>query len=592
MERVRVRAYAAPAVILLAMDWSEGNLRKDFLGFAVKRTPGFRDPSTRELAPSSWLLNRINFDGPAGPNQPDYSSDEAPIQKFMWWDARIGDEDREAAQRGHAPLFRYEIWPVVGQASHLDLLDEAKSDVSVVLPAQIENSIGTWFNRAVLSSQAFSRKLGAMGLSREDLPSDAQQRELRRWLANGLENVVPDFLKQSDTVIGAIYHLTDRLFIIPALDDFSQRHHLSLVYDAKLSSDHGGEKHSPNDPAVQELGDTADFHPRDKASIMHNKFLVSGSGMATSRPKPIRLVTGSANYTTGGLSTQADLMHTFDSPDLAALYFERFRILKDNPSLSDLKPRSGWSRPLTVGDAGVRVFFSPEPDDSRDSIDTIVDAIHKAKSSVLFCLFTPTDEALRDACFMTGDNGKMMFGLVNHVRRPKSEPGSTTKVRADQLAALELYHRSRNNRDVIGAGRFVGEGTPEGFDDELLLFPGEKPPPYPPVIIHHKFIIIDAETDQPVIFSGSANMSKNSLYKNDENLLEIRGSRRLAYIYFAEFFRLYEHYRARAVLRPGRNSGVTRHRIRLARDSRWAEKYYRPETPEYRARRTMAREWH
>ena len=40
-------------------------------------------------------------------------------------------------------------------------------------------------------------------------------------------------------------------------------------------------------------------------------------------------------------------------------------------------------------------------------------------------------------------------------------------------------------------------------------------------------------------------MSGNSVFNNDENLLEIKGSR-LACIYLAEFLRLYEHYRARA----------------------------------------------
>lgn len=590
MERVRVRAYPAPAMILLAMDWSEGSQKQDFLGFAIKRTPGFRDPSTRKYAPYSWLLNRINFKGPARPDEPDYPSNEAPIQKFMWWDARIGDEDREAAEAGNPASFHYEIWPVTGSPTRTKLLEAAKAEIDVVLPGQREKGIGTWFNRAVLSSQGFLRKLGAMGLSPNDRPSDEQQTELRRWLANGLEKVIPDFLKSSQEVAGAIYHLTDWLFTIPALDAFSREHRLALVYDARLAKV-DGESHSPNERAVEELDDTVEFFPRDKANIMHNKFLVAGKDLNASRPKPLKVVMGSANYTPGGLSTQANLMHTFDSAALAHIYLERFKLLKDNPKLSELAPRARWSRPITVGDAGVRAFFSPEPKDSRASIDTIVEAIHRAKSSVLFCLFTPTDEELRDACFMAGDNGKMMFGLVNRISKPKIESDSDD-LRADRLAALELYHRSRNERDVIGAGRFSNRWTPDGFASELIVFPGEKPPRFPPVIIHHKFVVIDAETDQPLIYSGSANMSKNSLYKNDENLLEIRGSTRLASIYLAEFLRLYEHYRARAVLFSESDSRPADRKVSLKPNSEWAEKYYKPGTPEYKSRRTMAREWH
>ncbi|HEY0454758.1 MAG TPA: hypothetical protein VGE41_00170 [Verrucomicrobiae bacterium] len=59
--------------------------------------------------------------------------------------------------------------------------------------------------------------------------------------------------------------------------------------------------------------------------------------------------------------------------------------------------------------------------------------------------------------------------------------------------------------------------------------------------------MIDGETANPTIYTGSANMSKNSVENNDENLLEIKGNTALAELYLAEFFRLYDHYRARAL---------------------------------------------
>jgi phosphatidylserine/phosphatidylglycerophosphate/cardiolipin synthase-like enzyme len=67
------------------------------------------------------------------------------------------------------------------------------------------------------------------------------------------------------------------------------------------------------------------------------------------------------------------------------------------------------------------------------------------------------------------------------------------------------------------------------------------------VHIHHKFIIIDADTDNPTMYTGSANLSANSTNRNDENLLEITGDPELARTYLAEFMRIYEHYRARAL---------------------------------------------
>lgn len=53
-----------------------------------------------------------------------------------------------------------------------------------------------------------------------------------------------------------------------------------------------------------------------------------------------------------------------------------------------------------------------------------------------------------------------------------------------------------------------------------------------------------------------SNMSNASLHNNDENLLEIRGSQPSARTYMAEFLRLYEHYRARAIWERMQEQGI------------------------------------
>jgi phosphatidylserine/phosphatidylglycerophosphate/cardiolipin synthase-like enzyme len=398
-------------------------------------------------------------------------------------------------------------------------------------------------------------------------------------------------------LVGAIYHLTDDFWVIPAMKRVMGATKTVLVYDSHVEQDRKTKrpKPNPNDKAIAEL-DTVKFCGRDKSNIMHNKYLVDGDKLTGNAGQiPLRLICGSANYTTEGLTSQANLLHTFESPDLAALYFERFTLLKPNPTLRATAKVTGWSKTVSVGDAGIRVFFSPEPgkpgETDSASIETIVQAVHSAQSSVVFCLFTPTDKELRDACFAVGDAGKMMFGLVNHIagNEPELKPTSTGKIPTDQIAALEIYHRSKDKKDVIDAEYFHPNTIPAGFEVETNLFPGEQPPPYPPVIIHHKFIVIDAETDSPTIYTGSANMSGNSVFKNDENLLEIKGSPRLARIYLAEFLRLYEHYRARARFIAFKKSGAapTNAGFVLAKNRSWADAHYKPGTPEYKARVRM-----
>ena len=588
--KVSVRSYVSPTLVLLAFDWPEGHTRSDFLGFAIRRTPGFLSVGGHTRETSSWLPNRVTFAGPAADPQHDAPTTEAPIQKFMWWDARIDPPDRQKT-------FTYDVYPVVGTPATPQRLKGDVGHCSVTLPAHIEDGIGTWFNRAVVSSQAFAHQVAAMRIGKGDVPSAEQALRLRTWLANDLEQVFEIVFTGAARAASAVYHLTDTLWALPAFEAFGKAHGkdaLAVVYDAHRVEMKGKPSEpSPNQPVVDALRDIARCLPRDKTHIMHDKFIVAGDSHAGTAPS--RVLTGSANFTTEGITEQANVLHLFESPELAQSYSDRAAALSGNPTIAataQLTP--GWSDSVTVGSAQVRVCYSPEPKDRRTQIDTIVDAISRAKHSVIFCLFMPTDAPLRDACFSAGDRDLMMFGLVNHISATSAEAAEAAQhvgkiVSTTQLANLELYHRSRNERDVIDANYFSPVTVPEGFTPEMQVFPGEKAPPYAPVIIHHKFLVIDAEGTDPVVYSGSANMSQNSEHYNDENLLEIR-DKRIAGIYLAEFLRLYEHYRARAIAIEEQRQHGTRERLILQPDNRWSAKYFVDGSPEAKARVALAHE--
>ena len=65
--------------------------------------------------------------------------------------------------------------------------------------------------------------------------------------------------------------------------------------------------------------------------------------------------------------------------------------------------------------------------------------------------------------------------------------------------------------------------------------------------VHTKYLLIDPLSDDPLICTGSANFSENSLTDNDENMILIRGSTRVADIYMTEFDRLFRHFYFRDV---------------------------------------------
>jgi hypothetical protein len=74
-----------------------------------------------------------------------------------------------------------------------------------------------------------------------------------------------------------------------------------------------------------------------------------------------------------------------------------------------------------------------------------------------------------------GDKVRMMFGLVNQNKAPKAKPGEKKggkKIAADQLAKIEIFHRSRDKKDVVGAENFTKADLPAGFLGELKAFVG------------------------------------------------------------------------------------------------------------------------
>ncbi len=65
--------------------------------------------------------------------------------------------------------------------------------------------------------------------------------------------------------------------------------------------------------------------------------------------------------------------------------------------------------------------------------------------------------------------------------------------------------------------------------------------------VHTKILMINPLSDDPLVFTGSANFSDDSLRNNDENMMLIRGDTRVADIYMTEFDRILRHFYFRDV---------------------------------------------
>jgi len=97
--------------------------------------------------------------------------------------------------------------------------------------------------------------------------------------------------------------------------------------------------------------------------------------------------------------------------------------------------------------------------------------------------------------------------------------------------------------------------------------------------IHNKFLLSDPLGDDPIVVTGSANFSRASCVDNDENMVVIRGDRRVADIYFTEFNRLFFHYYFRSVVESRSRTDRAGARraapaaLDLSEDDGWLENY-------------------
>ena len=83
MAKVIAKSYNSPSLVLLAMDWPDGETIHDFLGFAIKRTPGFQNNETGKFNESSWLLNRLSFNGPPPEDIQIFHPTRHPFRNFF-----------------------------------------------------------------------------------------------------------------------------------------------------------------------------------------------------------------------------------------------------------------------------------------------------------------------------------------------------------------------------------------------------------------------------------------------------------------------------------------------------------------------------
>jgi hypothetical protein len=188
----------------------------------------------------------------------------------------------------------------------------------------------------------------------------------------------------------------------------------------------------------------------------------------------------------------------------------------------------------------------------------VADRIAKAKTSVLF------------AIMQLAGGGPAMDAIRTAVNRPEI----FTYGVSESKAGLNLYKPNAPNAVAVPFS-VLSKLVPAPFRKEWNGGLG--------MHIHHKFIVVDFNGEDPVAYMGSSNLAAGGEESNGDNLLEVRDPA-VAQLYAVEAIRLVDHYHFRASL----TAATAAKPLALATDASWCAPYYDPKDVKYMSRLLFA----
>jgi phosphatidylserine/phosphatidylglycerophosphate/cardiolipin synthase-like enzyme len=219
-----------------------------------------------------------------------------------------------------------------------------------------------------------------------------------------------------------------------------------------------------------------------RSGIMHHKFMVVDGQIVW---------TGSTNLTTTSLYAHNNNALTIKSRELADAYSDEFtRLFVRKEFGASMRPQLDPVKPVQIGKATVRVFFSPR----GGGRNAVVEQLKKAERRIRFMTFSLTDAETGDTIMQKAQAGLLIDGIFDRW------------LAAGQYSLFSKFKAAKMN--VVKDG------------NEALM--------------HHKVILIDNDT----LITGSYNYSQNAEANNNEAFLIVENSTALNGAFSKEVDRL------------------------------------------------------
>jgi PLD-like domain len=530
---VSIKAYPGDGTVLLTFDL-DATLSENLAGFAVSCKP----PQGK----SYTLVNRLNFStGITAKTKPQERlftpSNEAPFQKYRWADAP------SPALPG---AYEYTVTAMYFEADGT-LKSGSTATTSVELVPQKFANFELGFTRGALSSQAYARQFKNAPFRPEPHTIDydtAPYEKQYEWLGFHARKMIFSFLEEAIadpkiTVDLFAYDLDEPDFI-RSLAQLGPRLR-AVLDDAPLHKD----DNALEPQVVAKLTESAGA---DNIKVGHFKrFSHCKVLIQKKNGKPIKVLMGSANFSVRGLYVQSNNVLIFNDAKMADLYEQAFeQAFTDMKGFGKSPIAQDWFELNSKGIPATSVCFSPHT--SADiSLTKVGDAIEKADSSVLYAIMG-----------MTG-GGRVLDGLKALGANPDIFSYGVTQT----TSGLDLYKPDATNGMLVPFS-YLKRQVPPPFDTEWEGGMGR--------VIHHKFVVVDFNGKNPIVFTGSSNLAAGGEEANGDSLLAITEPS-IVTAYAVEAIRLVDHYHFRAAMSKATKAEPL---ALKGNDRKWWQAYYDP----------------
>jgi hypothetical protein len=545
---LELRAYRGEGSALLAMDLPEAGAQ-DLAGFAIECTPPGRRPF--------YLLNRLSFsqEMTAGttPEERKWTpSDRAPFQKYRWTHFPVPLLDGD---------YRYAVTAMYFDGPGRQLRKGATTAVTLdLVPATGPgHPMTVAFTRGYMQSQAykdhFRRDLAFAPANRGVDYDTTKYRRKYEWLGGHARQLLFDFLKacvdDPQVTVDLFAYDMDEPDMLRLLVKLGSR--LRVVADNATL--HKGTAAKPaREIAAWQLveasaGATNVRHGKF-ARFAHSKVLIrKRNGMAEA------VLTGSTNFSVRGLYVQANNMILLEDPQAAGLFEQAFEQSFSKPmsKFASSEIAGGYFDLTAAGMPPTRVAFSPHRSENV-SLDVVRDAIRNAKSSVMYAV-------------MQMEGGGDVFKELKRLgqRDEVFSYGVTQSMSGNEI----VYKPGASNGRLLPFA-YLKANAPPPFEAEFEGGQGQT--------VHHKFVVVDFNDTEPVVFTGSSNLAAGGEKDNGDNLLRI-ADRGVATMFAVEAVRLLDHFH----FRVSKKDATDNQPLQLT-DRPWWQDYYNEDHIKFRDR--------